>query len=104
MMKKYVNKCQQIKIYKITCTKGYQASECGTSFSLRPWGKDTAYYEGHDDGGVMYDLPEGFELAETIDDTPAIYKGNEHYDLTSYFKSPMITNGDETIVLTKSNN
>jgi hypothetical protein len=102
-MKKYVNKCQSIVIYEIVCTKGYQMAECQTNFSLKPWGENTTHYEGHDDGGVKYDLPEGFELAETVDGTPAIYRGKEHFDLTTNYGRPMITNGWDSVVLVKSN-
>ena len=39
--------------------------EQGKGLSLHPWGRNTAYYEGSDDGGTVYELPEGYELAET---------------------------------------
>jgi hypothetical protein len=90
---------KKVKIYTITCTQGFQMAEQGTNYSLTPWGNDTVYYKGFDDGGKDYELPEGFEVAETNDGTPAIYKGNDHYDLYKQFNSPAITNGFETHML-----
>ena len=92
----------KVKIYKITVTKGYQMSEQGTHFSLKPWEGNNIDYEGFDDGGNEYNLPEGFELAKTIDGTPSIYKNNNYYSLTKFYNNPMITNGFDTIVLKKS--
>jgi hypothetical protein len=89
----------KVKIYKVTCTKAYQMAEQGEGFSLTPWGKDTEYYDGFDDGGKDYELPDGFKLAQTIDGTPAIYKGKDHYYLVKYYNNPMLTNGFDSIVL-----
>jgi hypothetical protein len=89
----------KVKIYKITCTKAYQISEQGEYFSLESWNSGSIYYQDFDDGGKEYELPEGFELSETIDGTPAIYKGKNHYSLTKYYNSPMLTNGFDNIVL-----
>jgi len=91
-----------VKIYKVTITKGYQISEQGTNFSLTPW-RSNIDYEGFDDGGSDYKLPEGFEVGETIDEALAIYKGNDYYSLTKFYNNPMITNGFDTIILKKSN-
>jgi hypothetical protein len=52
-----------VKIYTRTITKGQMISECGTFPSLSPWGDNTPYYEGYDDGGVDYQLPDGYEVA-----------------------------------------
>lgn len=49
-----------VTIYKITCTRGYQISEQGSRYSLRPLG--AAYCEGHDDGGKLYQLPPGYRI------------------------------------------
>lgn len=94
----------KVKIYKVTITKAYMMSEQGENFSLRPWNGNNIDYQGFDDEGKEYVLPEGFELAETIDGTPAIYKGNDHYDLIKYYNSPMLTNGFDSIVLKQFKN
>lgn len=52
-----------IKIYRITCTKAYMMGEQGTGYSLRPWGDNTPHYEGYDDGGAEYVLPDGYTVA-----------------------------------------
>lgn len=63
----------KVTIYKNTCTKAFMMSEQGTGFSLSPWGEDTAEYEGYDDGGQEYLLPEGFTVAESKGGTMEIY-------------------------------
>lgn len=66
-----------VKLYKITCTKAFVASaELGSGFSLTPWGNDTEYYEGYDDGGKDYILPDGYEVAKSNGGTMEIYKGD----------------------------
>lgn len=67
-----------VTIYSVTCTRAYIASmELGTRYSLTPWGADTDDYEGHDDGGQDYLLPDGYELAETQYGEPMIYRGDK---------------------------
>lgn len=92
-----------VKIYKKTITKAYVASmELGTFFSLSPWGNDTDHYEGYDDGGKLYELPEGFKVAESNGGTLEIYdaKGT-HYELTSNQRrtSPQIVSSEKIITL-----
>ncbi len=65
-----------IKLYKTTCTKGYMACEQGTGYSLQPWGSNTAYYEGHDDGGKVYALPEGYTVEQSNGGTDEVYDEN----------------------------
>ena len=52
-----------VTIYEITCTRGFQMCETGVGYSLEPWGDNTVIYEGCDDGGEQYALPEGYALA-----------------------------------------
>lgn len=56
-------------------------SEQGEGFSLQPWGRNTPYYQGYDDGGKEYLLPAGFEVAETQFGEKAIYHGNDYCEL-----------------------
>lgn len=62
-----------ITIYKITCTKARMMSETGTGYGLRPWGKNTVDYEGYDDGGNIYELPDGYEVSESNGGTTELY-------------------------------
>ena len=68
-----------VTLYKVECTKAYQMSEQGSGYSLSPWsslspwGNNTAYYEGHDDGGRLYALPEGYTLAESQGGTDELF-------------------------------
>jgi hypothetical protein len=89
-----------VTIYSVTCTKAYQMAEQGTGFSLRPWGGDTAHYEGTDDGGREYLLPEGHELAECNGGTVEIYDADgRHCPLGSSYGRPALVTGDRLVVL-----
>lgn len=85
----------KIKIYKIETTETFMADEMGTSFSLEPWGTDTSYYRGGDDGGIEYVLPEGFEVAEDQCGEECIYKGDTHCSLcANKHGNPMIVDNN----------
>lgn len=90
-----------VTLYKVTCTKGYQMSEQGENFSLSPWSNNTSYYEGYDDGGKEYILPEGYEVDEGNDEQLHIYDSNGSYCvLSKKFNSPCIlSNNGEEIML-----
>ena len=92
-----------VTIYKVTITKAYVASmEFGTHFSLSPWGNDTDHYEGHDDGGRQYKMPEGFKVVESKGGSLEFYGPDEdHYALSTAGNHPMITNGHQDIHLHK---
>ena len=68
-----------VTMYKVTCTKAYQMSEQGSGYSLRPWGSNTADYEGHDDGVENYTLPDGYTLAECNGGTEELYDEKGQY-------------------------
>ena len=68
-----------VKLYQITVTKSYMMDEQGTGFSLKPWGDNTIHYEGYDDGGKEYQLPEGYELSETTMGELAIFDNKGEY-------------------------
>ena len=92
---------QTVTIYKVTITKAYVASmELGTHFSLAPWGNNTAHYEGYDNGGKAYELPQGFNIAESNGETLEFYgPDGDHYALATVGNHPMITNGHREIHL-----
>lgn len=94
-----------VKIYEVTRTKTYQMSEQGTGFSLVPWGENTEYYEGYDDGGKDYILPDGYEVADDTNDQPHIYDNKGDYcELITYGGSPaIITNNPYPLKLKKVN-
>lgn len=62
-----------VTIYTTTTTAAYMADECGTRYSLQPWGSNAPYYEGHDDGGERYELPAGYTVGEDATGMPAIF-------------------------------
>jgi len=57
-----------VTLYKIEVTKAYQMAEQGTGYSLEPWSGNTAYYEGADDGGKEYALPDDGARWEVAND------------------------------------
>lgn len=74
-----------VKLYKVTCTKAYMMSEQGCGYSLIPWGSDTSYYEGYDDGGKEYALPDGYKIGESDAGDLAIYDAdNKHCDIVTH--------------------
>lgn len=78
-----------VRVYEVTLYKSYAMYEQGTSFSLKPWSGDDAYYGGYDDGGKNYKLPEGYRLGETIYGEPAIYDDRNRYcELTKWHGRP----------------
>ena len=68
---------QTVTLYKVTTTKAYMMSELGSGYSLKPWGNDTTYYEGYDDGGRQYVLPDDYYLGETKYGEPMIYRRDD---------------------------
>ena len=90
-----------VKIYKVTRTKAYMMSEQGTGFSLTPWGNNTPDYEGYDDGGKDYTLPDGFTVETGNDEQKHIYNtNNKCCELFSSKGHPAIMTDDpEPIIL-----
>lgn len=73
-----------VKIYLVTCAKAYSMSEQGSGFSLHPWGSNTDYYEGYDDGGKEYILPEGFRVGMSVGEGLQIYREQECCSLVTH--------------------
>ena len=59
------NRLRVVIVYQITCDRAYAMYEQGTGYSLAPWGENTEYYEGDDDGGTVYILPDGYQVGTT---------------------------------------
>ena len=70
---------KRVKLYKVTRTKAFLMEELGMGFSLHPWGKNSTYYEGEDDGGKEYVLPDSYELAESATGLLAIFDPDGEY-------------------------
>lgn len=81
-------------IYKVTCTKAYMMEEQGTRYSLKPWGSDTADYEGYDDGGQEYVLPDGYSVCEGKDLLPHIYDARNRFVVLCGNNAPTIIDND----------
>lgn len=84
-----------VTIYKIDVDEAFAAYECGTYFSLSPWGEDTVYYKGDDDGGRRYLLPDGYHVAKTAIGNKAVYDaaGNHHEILVHSSGLPQLVSG-----------
>jgi hypothetical protein len=94
-----------VKIYKTTCTKSFMMGEQGTGYSLSPWGDDTEYYEGYDDGGEIYTLPNGYEVAQSKSGTDELYdEAGNHCTLVVGNKSglPVAVSFARSVVLSKN--
>jgi len=71
-----------VKLYKISRTDVYIASlELGLGYSLKPWGSNTLHYQGYDDGGKNYVLPEGYEISKLSVSGFGIFKGDSYCDI-----------------------
>lgn len=81
-----------VKIFKTECTKGFSIWEQGKGASLQGYGKNTVYYEGSDDGGKNYLLPDGCTLGVTVDGQPAIFDENDCY-------CNIVNNNDQIILV-----
>ena len=92
-----------IKIYKVTNTEAYMMSEIGSGYSLYPYGKQTRYYKGYDDGGVDYIIPDGYTVEEGNDERLHFYddKGN-FCELVSRFGKPAIVTDDGFLLLKRA--
>lgn len=92
-----------IKIYQVTCTKGFIASiETGTGFSLKPWEGDNIDYEGYDNGGLDYILPDGYNTGFDDCGQPHIYDSKDNYcELVSVNGNPAIVTGDPLPMILK---
>ena len=57
-----------IKVYRINCTRSFQACAQGSWFGFEPWGGGSyGGGEGYDDGGKNYILPDDYEMLEAED-------------------------------------
>lgn len=80
-----------VKIYKVTCTNAFLASDQGTGFSLSPWGSNTPNYQGYDDGGRDYVLPDGYIIAKSEGGSLGFYDfDDDHCPLDTQHGKPVL--------------
>lgn len=92
-----------VKLYKINQTKAYQMSEQGEGYSLEPYFSGSNHYEGYDDGGKDYILPEGYEVGESTMDELQIYSDKGEYcQIIKKFNSPCLIMSEGEIMLAKA--
>ena len=89
-----------IKLFKITTTNAYQMVEQGEGYSLSPWSGDNKDYQGYDDGGRDYTLPEGYGVAESREGECRIYNARGEYCLLGKkSNNPCLITSDGEIIL-----
>lgn len=81
-----------VKLYLIKQYEAFSIHAIGERFSLMPWGENTIYDKGYDDGGKEYYLPEGYEVSEDATGYPHIYYGNTCCELAYNNGYPVILN------------
>jgi len=89
-----------VTLYKIKQTKAFQMSEQGEGYSLELYSSNSTYYEGEDDGGKEYILPEGYYVAEAMIGEPQIYNAKGEYcQIIKKFNSPCLVTSEGEIML-----
>ena len=93
-----------VKIYKTTVTEAYMMSEQKKRFSLSPWGDNTVYYKGEDDGGRDYILPDEYTVGMSSSESMEFYRrdNDAHVRLTTYRGGPALADvyaGGKPIIL-----
>lgn len=91
---------QTVKIYKIYCNKSFGMLKRDTWYCLEPWSGNTSDYDGSDDGGKDYIIPDGFTVSKGNDNMLHFYDSNNNYcKLTTEFGKPAIMIGTSFKVL-----
>ena len=68
-----------IKLYRCYQYEAIRIDQTGEYFSLTPYGNNTLYFKGYDDGGKEYILPEGYSIGETYYGDTAIFDKDNYY-------------------------
>ena len=61
-------------IYAITVTRACESSDQGTYYSLKPWCANSLLYEGYDDGGKVFALPDGIAVGRDATGDRILYE------------------------------
>ena len=70
--------------------------------SLSPWGANTIHYDGWDDGGKEYILPDGYEVTNDMVGSPQIWGPDDRvWELVG--NDIRITDGEQYITLNPAN-
>jgi len=96
---------QQVKIYKIVCARNISIHDQGAGYSLNPWGSNTTEIEGYDDGGMLYDLEDGYTLSATKYGDRAIYDVDQnHCDIVIHCSGrPQLVSATDKMPVLKQN-
>jgi hypothetical protein len=100
-----MRKQETMTIYTVECYKAYRMDEQYAGvFSLMPWDGDNEYYEGDDDGGEEYLIPDGYEVAEDATGMLRLYdsQGKDH-DIIGKKHPAFYDNHGNIIRLAKTN-
>jgi hypothetical protein len=82
-------------IYTITVSKACENSAQETFYSLNPWGANSLFYEGYDDGGKAFALPDGIAVGRGPDGDRILYEKNSgrSVEIDSRNGSPVLRYG-----------
>ena len=83
-------------IYTITVTKACEGGDQGTYYSLNPWCGNSLLYEGHDDGGKVFSLPEGIAVGKDRNGGRILYEAasGRAVEIDSVNGSPVLRYGN----------
>jgi len=88
-----------VRVYAVTCVEAYMMSERGSGYSLDPWGTDTRYYKGYDDGGKEYLVPAGYHVGTDGSGARRIYDQDGYpCEIISQDGGPALATGAGSIV------
>ena len=89
-----------ITLYKVRQHKAFMAEERGTAWNFEPWQGNTEHYEGETLEEAVFELPEGYEMAEDITGHNCLWGPDESRAWLglAYNEEPMIL-GEPNIVL-----
>lgn len=92
-------------IYTITITRASENEEPGTYYSLNPWGANSLYYEGYDDGGKVFSLPKGIAVGRDKNGERILYekKSGRSVEICDIQGAPVLRFMDQRYILETAN-
>lgn len=80
-----------VLLYKVKYTQAIDINDtAGFTFTLAPF-EGSAEVQGYDDGGALYELPEGYSVGELQDGSKAIFDRYDHYcPVSAYGHTPKV--------------
>ena len=80
----------KIKLYHVTQHQAYSILEQGSWFSFEPYGSNSMYYQGYDDGGKDYILPDGYTIGKTQDGETGVFCDGQYIHIGKHDDMPAL--------------